>query len=45
MSPRQVGLLRGLLYVGSQCGGAVAGAAILSLLLPGGNEFFSILCN
>jgi len=31
---RQVGLLRGLLYVGAQCGGAVAGSAILRLLLP-----------
>jgi len=31
---RQVGLLRGLLYVGGQCGGAVAGAAILRVLLP-----------
>merc|ERR1719220_2199018 len=31
---RQVGLLRGLLYVGAQCGGAVAGSAVLRVLLP-----------
>ena len=33
---RQVGLLRGLLYVGAQCGGAVAGSAVLRILLPEG---------
>ena len=33
---RQVGLLRGLLYVGAQCGGAVAGSAVLRVLLPEG---------
>ena len=33
---RQVGLLRGLLYVGAQCVGAIGGAALLRWLLPSG---------
>ena len=33
---RQVGLLRALLYVGAQCAGAAAGAALLAILVPAG---------
>ena len=33
--PPQIGLVKGLLYVVAQCVGAIVGAAVLSILIPG----------